>query len=340
MSDHDRDHDPILLRRLLELRRFPLFASAELGELAMLAENVVEVWHTDGAMIARPSTLDAVHLILSGRIDVGAATYGAHKMFGLLEVLARRPLVVPAIAVGETRTLRLTAPDLREVLEDNFGLLLITIRELAVRTLAVREAGPLGRPLAAAAPMAAPLGLVERMIVLRRQIPFASIPSCGPPSEAHGRAAPLEAIAALAHATKETTWPAGAVMARSDEPPLDARIILDGNVRATRADRDPYLLGPGSSIGILESLAGVRHAATVEVVSPVRALEITSSIIFDVIEDHAELGLAIIEALAGGLLDADADADMDTDVDATVAGTAVAGAAVAGAAAGAGARLS
>jgi CRP-like cAMP-binding protein len=306
------DHDPILLRRLLELRRFPLFASAELGELAMLAENVVEAWHDDGAMIARPSTLDAIHLILSGRIDVGATTYGAHQAFGVLEVLARRPLAMPAIAVGETRTLRLTAPDLREVLEDNFGLLLIVVRELAVRTLAVREAGPLGRPLgrplAVAAPMATSLGLVERMIVLRRQIPFVPIPSCGPPSESHGRSAPLEAIAALAAATKETTWPAGAVMARSDDPPRDARIILDGNVRATRADRDPYLLGPGSSIGVLESLAGVRHAATVEVVSPVRALEISSAIIFDVIEDHTELGLAIIEALAGGLLDAAVEA--------------------------------
>lgn len=302
------DHDPILLRRLLELRRFPLFASAELGELAMLAENVSEVWHDAGALIARPSTLDAIHLILSGGIAAGSVAYGAHKAFGVLEVLARRPLAAPAVAVGETRTLRLTAPDLREVLEDNFGLLLITIRELAVRTLAIREAGPLGRPLAASTPMAAPLGLVERMIVLRRMIPFVPTPSCRQPPEAHARAAPLEAIAALAHATKETTWPAGAVMARSDEPPRDARIILDGNVRATRADRDPYLLGPGSSIGVLESLARVHHPATIEVVSPVRALEISSSIIFDVIEDHTELGLAIIEALAGSLLDASADA--------------------------------
>jgi CRP-like cAMP-binding protein len=301
------DHDPILLRRLLELRRFPLFASAELGELAMLAENVTETWHAAGAVIARPSTLGAIYLILSGGIAVGPTTYGAHHAFGVLEVLARRPLAAPAIAVGETHSLRLTAPDLREVLEDNFGLLLIAIRELASRTLAVREAGPLGRPLAESASMAAPLGLVERMIVLRRQIPFAPIPACGQPLEAHARAAPLEAIAALAHATKETTWPAGAIMARSDEPPRDARIILDGNVRATRADRDPYLLGPGSSIGVLESLAGVHHPATIEVVSPVRALEISSAIIFDVIEDHTELGLAIIEALAGGLLDAAAD---------------------------------
>ena len=300
------DHDPMLLRRLLELRRFPLFASGELGELAMLAENVTETWHDAGSVIARPSTLGAIHLILSGGIAVGPTTYGAHNAFGVLEVLARRPLAAPAVAVGETRTLRLTAPDLREVLEDNFGLLLIAIRELAVRTLAVREAGPLGRPLAASAQLPSPLGLVERMIVLRRQIPFVPVPLCGQP-EVLGRTAPLEAIAALAHATKETTWPAGAVMARGGEPPRDARIILDGNVRATRADRDPYLLGPGSSIGVLESLAGVHHPATVEVVSPVRALEISSSIIFDVIEDHTELGLAIIEALAGGLLDAAVD---------------------------------
>jgi CRP-like cAMP-binding protein len=305
------DHDPVLLRRLLELRHFPLFAAAELAELAMLAENVIETWHESGAIVARPPLLDALHLILSGQIDAGASTYGAHGAFGFLEVLARRPLAVPAVAVGETRTLRLTAPDLREVLEDNFGLLLIAIRELAGRTLAAREAGP-PRRLAATAPMPASLGLVERMIVLRRQIPFTPVAACGHTPDGLGRTAPLEAIAVLAHASKETTWPAGAVMARCDEPARDACFILDGNVRVVHADREPYLLGPGSSIGVIESLAGVRHPASIEVVAPVRALEIGSSIIFDVLEDHTELGLSMIEALAGGLLDAAAAAAAET----------------------------
>jgi len=306
------DHDPILLRRLLELRRFPLLAAAELGELATLAENVVETSHGSGAVIARPPLLDEIHLILSGRIEAGAQAHAAHGAFGLLEVLARRPLAVPAVAVGETRTLRLTAPDLREVLEDNYGLLLIALRELAGRTLAGRGGGPWGRRLARAAPLAAPLGLVERMIVLRQQAPFAPTASCGPMAIGLGRPAPLEAIAILAYASRETTWPAGSVMVRSDEPARSAHFLLDGNVRVLRPDHAPRLLGPGSSLGVIEGLAGVHHAAAVEVVSPVRALEVGSAVIFDVIEDHPELGLSIIEALAGELLDAAARADAET----------------------------
>jgi len=306
------DSDPILLRRLLELRRFPALATAELSELAMLAENVVEVSYDGGAIVARPPILDEIHMILSGRIDAGSSTYAAHAAFGFLEVLARRPLAAPAVAVGETRTLRLTGSDLREVLEDNYGLLLLALRELAGRTLAEPAAAPRARAPAAAPPIAAPLGLVERMIVLRRQAPFARARSLGWLPDGLGRAAPLEAIAILAYASKETTWPAGAVMARCDEPARDARFILDGHVRALRADRDPHVLGRGSSIGVLESLARVPHTATVEVVAPVRALEISSSVIFDVLEDHTELGLSIIETLAGGLLDAAAAAEAST----------------------------
>jgi CRP-like cAMP-binding protein len=301
------DHDPILLRRLLELRRFPPFAAAELAELAMLAENVVETSHEDGAIVAAPPFSEAIHLILSGKIAVGPASHGAHRAFGLLEVLARRPLATPAVAVGETRTLQITGADLREILEENFGLLLIAIRELAGRTLAARVlprvAAPRAHALAAAAPGGSPLGLVERMIALRRQAPF--VPALRERGEGGaGQTAPLEAIAILAHASKETTWPAGALIARSGDPAHSACFVLEGTVRVTRDGREPYVLGSGGSIGVIEGLAGVRHAATAEVVAPVRALEVAGSIIFDVIEDHTELGLAVIEALAGGLLDA------------------------------------
>jgi len=314
------EHDPLLLRRLIELRRFPMFAAAELGELATLAENVVEISHESGAVVARPPIPDAIHLILDGEVEAGAAKHGTHGAFGFLEVLARRPLAAPGVAVGDTRTLRLTASDLRDVLEDNHGLLLIAIRELVSRTLAAHRSEPASRRLAAATPAPSPLGLVERMIVLRRQFPFAPPALYATlPAASHvilldslGRAAPLEAIALLAHASRETTWPAGAVMARADEPARDAHFILDGNLRAVPADRDPYLLGPGTAIGLLEGLAGLRHPATIEVVAPVRALEIAGSLIFDVLEDHPELGLAIVEALATALLDASAAVDART----------------------------
>jgi CRP-like cAMP-binding protein len=314
------DHDPILLRRLIELRRFPMFAAAELAELATLAENVVELRHEGGAVVARPPVLDAIHLVLAGGIEAGAARHGAHGAFGFLEVLARRPLAAPAVALGETRTLRLTASDLREILEDNYGLLLIAIRELAARTLAAGRSEPLVRTPAAAVPAPAPLGLVERMVVLRRQFPFARATAHALlPVASHvvlldglARAAPLEAIALIAHASKETTWPAGAVMARVDDPARDVHFILDGHLRVVPPEHEPYLLGPGSAVGLLEGLAGVRHAAAVEVVAPVRALEVSSSCIFDVLEDHTELGLSIIESLSAALLDAAAAVDAQT----------------------------
>jgi CRP-like cAMP-binding protein len=305
------DHDPVLLRRLLELRRVPVLAGAELAELATLAENVAETSYESGARIVAPPIPDAIHLILSGEIAAGPARHGAHAAFGFLEALARRPLAHPAVAAGETRTLRLTASDLRDVLEDNYGLLLIAIRELAARALAVQAAEPPARRLAAAASLAAPIGLVDRMIVLRRQVPFAAGPR-DRTLDGLPRAAPLEAIALLAHASKETTWPAGAVMARAGEPAVTTCFLVDGNVRVVREDREPYLLGPGGAVGVLESLARVPYPATVEVVAPVRALEIAGSVIFDVLEDHPELGVAMVEALAAGLLDAAAAREAGT----------------------------
>lgn len=283
------DHDPLLLRRLLELGRFPLLGGAELAELATLAENVVERSYASGATIAAPERPDAVHLILSGQIDAGPERFGAREAFGWLEVLAGRPLAARAVAVGETRTLRLAASDLGEILEDHSGLLSIALRELATRTLAAGRLGPAVRH-AAAPPIADPLGLVERMIVLRQRSPFTS--------------ARLEALAILAYESKETLWRAGELVTRCGDPARAAYFILGGDLRATSADHGTILLGQGGVIGVLESLAGLRHRHAITAETPVRALEIASTAIFDVLEDHPELGLAMLATFAGELLDA------------------------------------
>ena len=285
------DQDPGLLRRLLHLRRFPLFGGAELGPLAVLAENVAESWYPAGAVIAPPGRVEAIHLVLSGGIETGPARVGAREAFGWLDVLARRPLAAPAVAAGETRTLRLAASDLGELLEDNFGLLAVALRELAGRTLASRaRSGPPHRPTPAAPPLPGPLGLVERMIVLRQRRPFTS--------------ARLDALAILAYESQETAWPAGHVVSRQGEPVRAAYFILDGELRVAPAGAAPAALGPGGMVGVLETLAGERHGATITAVTAVRALEVSSTAIFDVLEDHADLGLAMLETFAGELLDA------------------------------------
>jgi len=282
------DHDPILLRRLLELRQLPLLGGAELAELATLAENVAEASYASGAVIAGPGLLDGLHLVLGGQIDAGPERFGAREAFGWLEVLARRPLASAAVAVGETRTLRLAASDLGELLEDNFGLLALAIRDLATRALAAQDLDlPVRR---AAAPPAGPLGLVERMIVLRQRSPF--------------RSARLEALAILAYESGERSWRPDEIVARCGDPARAAYVILDGELRATSPDRGAILLPPGSTVGMLEGLAGLHHARTIAAATRVRALELASTAIFDVLEDHADLGIAMLSTFAGGLLDA------------------------------------
>ena len=132
------DELPGSLRRVLALRQFSALSSVDLTELAMVAENVVETTLLAGnRIVAAGARVPALHLIVDGRIESGDDSWGPRDTFGLLEVLARRPAETPAIAAVDTRVFRITAGDLREILEDNFGLLRAMLRELAGR---LREA--------------------------------------------------------------------------------------------------------------------------------------------------------------------------------------------------------
>lgn len=294
-----RDPSPIALRKLLALRQFPVFATAELGELAVVADNLVEVHHAAGSTVAAPATrLAALDLVLAGRIEMrlrGGDPSGTRlrswvprQAFGTLEVLSGRPLGSEAIAVEATRTLRLRGSDLRDILEDNFGLLAAVLRELAVRL----AASGAGRPVAPAAapPRVASLGLVERMIVLREQLPFL--------------AKRLEPLAMLAHAVQELSWPAGATIARAADLAHDAYVVLDGALALTRDGEAAVIAAPGAAVGVLEILGSMRHPATIAATVPTRALRIPGAALFDALEEHTELAMSLIAVFAGLLLDA------------------------------------
>jgi CRP-like cAMP-binding protein len=270
---HDR---AIPLRRLLALRQFPVFSALELGELAMIAENVRELVLPAGTRIDSDNGLAGVHLVLDGSLG----GIGPRETFGLLEVLASR---MPPAAVTElkTRTFQLGGDELGEVLEDNFGLLRALLGDLATRLVA---AGGLRPARMRTRPPEGPLTLVERLIVLRQHMPFDD--------------GPLQAMATLAHAAEELAWPAGFVAARAGEPAESAIVILDGTLQA-----GARTIGPGEAIGALEMLARMRHPSEIVTVTPVRALRCSAAAILDVIEDHTELGVAMLAAFARQLLD-------------------------------------
>jgi CRP-like cAMP-binding protein len=283
------EYNPSVLRRMLTLRQLPMLAKIDLDELATVAENLVEVRFPAGTPIGTAgSRLPAIQIVVDGKIEIvhGAEILGPRQIYGALEVLAGRPATRSAIAVTATRTLQMSAFELGEVLEDNFGVLLATLRALAGRLL--RE--PPGPPRVSGAIVPVDgLGLVERLVVFRQQVPFA--------------AARLQALATLAQTAEELVWDAGDIVARAGEPATRALVIIEGSLRLRDTHGATRMLGAGDPIGYLENLAGVDHGGTIEATTPVRALGNTGTQLLDVLEDHTDLGLAMISTFAGTLLD-------------------------------------
>lgn len=285
------DVHPFALRRILALRQFPILCDAELGELALFAENVAEVTLPAGTAVATAGAqLAALHLVLEGEIAaVGAQSraWRSRQVFGALEVLAGRGISAHAVTTMETTTLQLLAPDVIEILEDSFGVMRAALRGLAAQA---RTRSTRGRPVTP--PAVRSLGLVERLLVLRQQTAFSG--------------APLESLVALAHASEEVALPTGTVMTQAGDAGTSSYVIVEGASRATHASGTAGVLGPGDTIGHLEILGHLPYDETIEAIEPLRALKIEAPDLFDVIEDHTDFGRAILAALAGQLLDAPA----------------------------------
>lgn len=281
------ESDTSLLRRLIALRHVPAFATAELDELATLADNATEIELVAGEeIVAAGEPVPHMHLVLAGRIEMAgepdAHAWGPYEVFGTLEVLSGRPARRAAVAMAATRTLRLSAVELADLLEDNLGILASTLRQLA-RTVVAMPPHPPGPP--AEVPTAPQLGLVERLILFRQQ-----------PLLAGGK---LQALTMLAQVSAERTWPAGAVIAAAGSLTSEALFILEGTVK----DGDTGHAGRGATLGLVETIAATKHATALVAATPVRALTSSVDALFDVLEDHTSLGLTMLEGLAKRLLD-------------------------------------
>jgi CRP-like cAMP-binding protein len=82
--------------------------------------------------------------------------------------------------------------------------------------------------------------------------------------------------------------------------------MIEGSVRACGDDGATRVLGSGDSVALFETLAAASHSMTFEARTPVHMLKQSSAAILDVIEDHTDLGLAMIGELARMLTDAPA----------------------------------
>ncbi|HEY4181672.1 MAG TPA: cyclic nucleotide-binding domain-containing protein [Kofleriaceae bacterium] len=307
------------MQRLLTLRKFPGLADADLGELAIIAENVVEQTFPAGAIVASAARRvpgekhraqmmspsgPALYLVTSGKlISASGKHWGQHEVCGALQAMAGRRTTEDILAEVESTTLRLTAADFREILEDNFGLLSAVRRTLARELLTLSLRPPSQDETKVLLPEVttdSPLGMVERLMVLRKRLPFGK-----------GR---IEALAALSQSADEIRVPARTDLATAGEPVTAVTIILEGTAQVIRPDGQ-FVFGPGSSIGAFESLGEAPLTASVTTLTPVRALRFPVTAFLDVLEDHTDLALAMVERLATTLLEQAPNASMNSLVE-------------------------
>jgi CRP-like cAMP-binding protein len=288
-----RDERPISMRRLLTLRQFPGFADAELSDLANIAENGFETTFVAGDVVAEPGHLEAIHLVMEGSLAGGARSWTTNQLFGLFEVLAGRPIAHRVVATTRTRVLSVAAADFSEILEDSYSVLHSARKALARRLLFIERNGqripPPSTPFTLADLPDHKLGMVERLIILRQQMQFAS-----------GRA---QALAAIAQASEERRFPANVVVADIGEESAGSTVVLTGLIRATRSDGESIVYGPGDGFGALSTMAALPFDRAFQTMTPVRTLFTPARALMDIMEDHTDYALGLISRLAARLLD-------------------------------------
>lgn len=275
-----RDNDRATVRRVLALGRCTLFHGVSPAELAILAENAIETEIPPGTTLAEAGhRLSAVHVIVEGEIASGGQRWEVHDAFGAMEVFADRTVAAAATTTSATRTLQLDAEDLTEILEDNFGVLLASLRSVALLSREpIVDTDPM--PLAPA-----PLGLIDRLFLLRRHPVFAR--------------ASVRSLATLAHAAQPVVWEPGVRIVHAAQPAAAVHIVVAGSVR--RIDEpidDPVDVGAGAMFGLVDTLANAPSSASFDAVGAVHGLMTPSAALLDVLEEHSDLGIAMLAALA------------------------------------------
>jgi len=96
---------------------------------------------------------------------------------------------------------------------------------------------------------------------------------------------------------REQSLPKGvALFAETDSPAI--YVVLDGDVRLDGGPTGPAIAGPGSTIGVPETLAGVPIGRRAVVAREGQALRLDHDDLFDVLGDHVDL----LQGLFSGLL--------------------------------------
>ncbi len=286
--------------RLLFLRG--LLAMAELPpEIPrVVAEHTVERYFPKGSLLHKQGEIpNTVQFVVRGSVEIlrngrPVRVMGPRTVVGGVAALAENDQGYDCVALEDTVTLELLSEDAQEIFEDHFVYLRRVIRGTAMELLqGRRELGEkAGFPTETADDFPCPnrkLDLVERMAMLRKTLTFAE--------------SQIDAIADLARYVEEQRIPAGTVLWREGEPSHDFVFPLCGVIRCESTDPpQTFRLGPGDSVGSIDAAAEAPRWFTATAETEVLAFRLDRDALFDVLEDHFDMAMAMLRAMAEGML--------------------------------------
>jgi CRP-like cAMP-binding protein len=286
--------DDAPITRLLVIKALPLFADVEADELAIIAEHAqVRSFGSGETVFGGPEVpVDAIHLILEGRITEHRngrpfRTYGPQRVLGGVDALARTGRAVHAVADEDTRTLAIERAALREILEDNFGILVAALQGVAAAILRLRTALPSAGFEGAGGDDDAPPfvdSLAARLTLLRENTWL-------------GRAG-VRTLGQLVREAEVTTVAGDTRLWTAGDGAEHALVVLRGAVACTPADRRAFRVGSGTILGLDEALALDARWCDAATTGDATLLALTRTALLDALEDDADSAVEVLAAMA------------------------------------------
>lgn len=286
-------------QRFLFLKTMPAFSEVPAEVVQVVAANTRPRAFTEGEYLYRSgSPAVEVQYIVRGECEIvrngkTVRRLGPRSVVGGISALAGEERGYDCIALQDMETLAIKVEDSQEIFEDHFVLLKRVLRGTSREVLeSRRKLGERAGFGAVAEPFMfpdRPFDLVERMAFLRKTFSFGD-------SE-------IDAIADLARDVQEVHLPKGELLwkvgDRSTYFLLPLRGVID--CKASKPEQH-FQLGPGDSVGAIDSMADERRWYRAEVIEDLVAFRIDSEVLLEVLEDHFSMATSLLRAIATGIL--------------------------------------
>ncbi len=275
------------------LRTLPLFDFVSVDELFRIAGTGRLVRFEGGRELYHEGTqAQEVQFLLEGSVcfsggDGAPRDIDAPAALAIENMLEGSPLRHTIHTVDRAICLTLGGGELLTMLSDNIALAQGLFRML-LDTPKARQWRTVYTPLRMADPAtrrSLPLEPLEKVLLLRQNPLLAR--------------ATVNQLLELATITREVALTAGSVLFTETDPPAFYH-VLTGEVCLENDAADPTVAGPGSTIGVLETLAGVSLGRRATVTREGQAMRLDRDELFEVLADHIDL----LQGLFSGLLQA------------------------------------